>query len=174
MKSKQKYQLARLSAIATAVLMTSVFSTTNAATVKLNGTLFVNDQTQEFGEGGVIKDDVSVSASIGQITDDIRVEKGKSGDSLYAYGAKLTVEGSKIDVEGAAAAVYANKGSEVLIGSSSTDYVRLDGKGYGVRKGTDSSLVIDAKEINIGTTIADSNKNLISVFGQNNGKITIG
>lgn len=52
MKSKQKYQLARLSAIATAVLMTSVFSTTNAATVKLNGTLFVNDQTQEFGEGG--------------------------------------------------------------------------------------------------------------------------
>lgn len=175
MKSKQKYQLARLSAIATAVLMTSVFSTTNAATVKLNGTLFVNDQTQEFGEGGgVIKDDVSVSASIGQITDDIRVEKGE-GDSLYAYGAKLTVEGSKIDVEGADAAVYANRGSEVLIGSSSTDYVRLDGKGYGVRSGTDSSLVIDAKEINIGTTIADSsNKNLISVFGQNNGKITIG
>ena len=173
MKSKQKYQLARLSAIATAVLMTSVFSTTNAATVKLNGTLFVNDQTQEFGEGGVIKDDVSVSASIGQITDDIRVEKGE-GDSLYAYGAKLTVEGSKIDVEGADAAVYANRGSEVLIGSSSTDYVRLDGKGYGVRNGTDSSLVIDAKEINIGTTIADSNKNLISVFGQNNGQITIG
>lgn len=176
MKSKQKYQLARLSAIATAVLMTSVFSTTNAATVKvqLNGTLFVNDQIQEFGEGGEIKDDVSVSASIGQITDDIRVEKGK-GDSLYAFGAKLTVEGSKIDVEGAAAAVYANKGSEVLIGSSSTDYVRLDGKVYGVRNGTDSSLVIDAKEINIGTTIADSsNKNLISVFGQNNGKITIG
>ena len=173
MKSKQKYQLARLSAIATAVLMTSVFSTTNAATVKLNGTLFVNDQTQEFGEGGVIKDDVSVSASIGQITDDIRVEKGKS-DSLYAYGAKLTVEGSKIDVEGADAAVYANKGSEVLIGSSSTDYVRLDGKGYGVRNGTDSSLVVNAKEINIGTTIADSNKNLISVFGQNNGQITIG
>ena len=176
MKSKQKYQLARLSAIATAVLMTSVFSTTNAATVKvqLNGTLFVNDQIQEFGEGGVITDDVSVSASIGQITDDIRVEKGKSGDSLYAYGAKLTVEGSKIDVEGAAAAVYANKGSEVLIGSSSTDYVRLDGKGYGVRNGTDSSLVIDAKEINIGTTIADSNKNLISVYGQNNSQITIG
>ena len=173
MKSKQKYQLARLSAIATAVLMTSVFSTTNAATVKLNGTLFVNGQTQEFGEGGVIKDDVSVSASIGQITDDIRVEKGKS-DSLYAYGAKLTVEGSKIDVEGADAAVYANKGSEVLIGSSSTDYVRLDGKGYGVRNGTDSSLVVNAKEINIGTTIADSNKNLISVFGQNNGQITIG
>jgi hypothetical protein len=52
--------------------------------------------------------------------------------------------------------------------------VRLDGKGYGVRNGTDSSLVIDAKEINIGTTIADSNKNLISVFGQNNGQITIG
>lgn len=53
--------------------------------------------------------------------------------------------------------------------------MRLDGKGYGVRSGTDSSLVIDAKEINIGTTIADSsNKNLISVFGQNNGKITIG
>ena len=174
MKSRQKYQLARLSAIATAVLMTSVFSTTNAATVKLNGTLFVNDQTQEFGEGGEIKDDVSVSASIGQITDDIRVEKGKSGDSLYAYGAKLTVEGSKIDVEGAAAAVYANKGSEVLIGSSSTDYVRLDGKVYGVRNGTDSSLVVNAKEINIGTTIADSNKNLISVFGQNNGQITIG
>ena len=173
MKSKQKYQLARLSAIATAVLMTSVFSTTNAATVKLNGTLFVNDQTQEFGEGGKIEDDVSVSASIGQITDYIRVEKG-TDDSLYAFGAKLTVEGSKIDVEGADAAVYANKGSEVLIGSSSTDYVRLDGKGYGVRKGTDSSLVIDAKEINIGTTIADSNKNLISVFGQNNGKITIG
>ena len=173
MKSKQKYQLARLSAIATAVLMTSVFSTTNAATVKLNGTLFVNDQTQEFGEGGKIEDDVSVSASIGQITDYIRVEKG-TGDSLYAFGAKLTVEGSKIDVEGADAAVYANRGSEVLIGSSSTDYVRLDGKGYGVRKGTDSSLVIDAKEINIGTTIADSNKNLISVFGQNNGKITIG
>ncbi|MCL1596946.1 autotransporter outer membrane beta-barrel domain-containing protein [Parasutterella secunda] len=174
MKSKQKYQLARLSAIATAVLMTSVFSTTNAATVKLNGTLFVNDQTQEFGEGGVIKDDVSVSASIGQITDDIRVEKGKSGDSLYAYGAKLTVEGSKIDVEGAAAAVYANKGSEVLIGSSSTDYVRLDGKVYGVRNGTDSSLVVNAKEINIGTTITDLNKDLISVFGQNNGQITIG
>ena len=176
MKSKQKYQLARLSAIATAVLMTSVFSTTNAATVKvqLNGTLFVNDQIQEFGEGGVITDDVSVSASIGQITDDIRVEKGKSGDSLYAYGAKLTVEGSKIDVEGAAAAVYANKGSEVLIGSSSTDYVRLDGKVYGVRNGTDSSLVVNAKEINIGTTISDSNKNLISVFGQNNGQITIG
>ena len=176
MKSKQKYQLARLSAIATAVLMTSVFSTTNAATVKvqLNGTLFVNDQIQEFGEGGVITDDVSVSASIGQITDDIRVEKGKSGDSLFAYGAKLTVEGSKIDVEGAAAAVYANKGSEVLIGSSSTDYVRLDGKVYGVRNGTDSSLVVNAKEINIGTTISDSNKNLISVFGQNNGQITIG
>ena len=173
MKSKQKYQLSRLSAIAMAVLMTSVFSTSNAAKVQLNGTLFVNDQTQEFGEGGVIKDDVSVSASIGQITDDIRVEKGKS-DSLYAYGAKLTVEGSKIDVEGADAAVYANKGSEVLIGSSSTDYVRLDGKGYGVRNGTDSSLVIDAKEINIGTTIADSNKNLISVFGQNNSQITIG
>ena len=110
MKSKQKYQLSRLSAIAMAVLMTSVFSTSNAAKVQLNGTLFVNDQTQEFGEGGVIKDDVSVSASIGQITDDIRVEKGKS-DSLYAYGAKLTVEGSKIDVEGADAAVYANKGS---------------------------------------------------------------
>ena len=56
MKSKQKYQLARLSAIATAVLMTSVFSTTNAATVKvqLNGTLFVNDQIQEFGEGAHI------------------------------------------------------------------------------------------------------------------------
>ena len=52
--------------------------------------------------------------------------------------------------------------------------MRLDGKGYGVRNGTDSSLVIDAKEINIGTTIADSNKNLISVFGQNNGQITIG
>ena len=173
MKSKQKYQLARLSAIATAVLMTSVFSTTNAATVKLNGTLFVNDQTQEFGEGGEIKDDVSVSASIGQITDDIRVEKGKS-DSLYAYGAKLTVEGSKIDVEGAAAAVYANKGSEVLIGSSSTDYVRLDGKVYGVRNGTDSSLVVNAKEINIGITIADLNKDLTSVFGQNNGQITIG
>ncbi len=173
MKSKQKYQLSRLSAIAMAVLMTSVFSTSNAAKVQLNGTLFVNDQTQEFGEGGVIKDDVSVSASIGQITDDIRVEKGKS-DSLYAYGAKLTVEGSKIDVEGADAAVYANKGSEVLIGSSSTDYVRLDGKGYGVRNGTDSSLVIDAKEINIGTTIADSNKNLISVYGQNNSQITIG
>ena len=176
MKSKQKYQLARLSAIATAVLMTSVFSTTNAATVKvqLNGTLFVNDQIQEFGEGGVITDDVSVSASIGQITDDIRVEKGKSGDSLYAYGAKLTVEGSKIDVEGAAAAVYANKGSEVLIGSSSTDYVRLDGKVYGVRNGTDSSLVVNAKEINIGITIADLNKDLTSVFGQNNGQITIG
>lgn len=174
MKSKQKYQLARLSAIATAVLMTSVFSTTNAATVKLNGTLFVNDQTQEFGEGGgEIKDDVSVSASIGQSTDDIRVEKGKS-DSLYAYGAKLTVEGSKIDVEGAAAAVYANQGSEVLIGSSSTDYVRLDGKVYGVRNGTDSSLVVNAKEINIGTTIADSNKDLISVFGQYNSQITIG
>lgn len=174
MKSKQKYQLARLSAIATAVLMTSVFSTTNAATVKLNGTLFVNDQTQEFGEEGEIKDDVSVSASIGQITDAIRVEKG-TGDSLYAYGAKLTVEGSKIDVEGADAAVYATSGSEVLIGSSSTDYVRLDGKGYGVRSGKDSSLVIDAKEINIGTTIADSsNKNLISVYGQHNGKITIG
>lgn len=173
MKSKQKYQLARLSAIATAVLMTSVFSTTNAATVRLNGTLFVNDQTQEFGEGGEIKDDVSVSASIGQSTDDIRVEKGKS-DSLYAYGAKLTVEGSKIDVEGAAAAVYANQGSEVLIGSSSTDYVRLDGKVYGVRNGTDSSLVVNAKEINIGTTIADSNKDLISVFGQYNSQITIG
>ena len=173
MKSRQKYQLARLSAIATAVLMTSVFSTTNAATVKLNGTLFVNDQTQEFGEGGEIKDDVSVSASIGQITDDIRVEKGKS-DSLYAYGAKLTVEGSKIDVEGADAAVYANKGSEVLIGSSSTDYVRLDGKVYGVRNGTDSSLVVNAKEINIGITIADLNKDLTSVFGQNNGQITIG
>ena len=128
---------------------------------------------KNLARGGVIKDDVSVSASIGQITDDIRVEKGKS-DSLYAYGAKLTVEGSKIDVEGADAAVYANKGSEVLIGSSSTDYVRLDGKGYGVRNGTDSSLVIDAKEINIGTTIADSNKNLISVFGQNNSQITIG
>lgn len=129
---------------------------------------------KNLARGGVIKDDVSVSASIGQITDDIRVEKGE-GDSLYAYGAKLTVEGSKIDVEGADAAVYANRGSEVLIGSSSTDYVRLDGKGYGVRSGTDSSLVIDAKEINIGTTIADSsNKNLISVFGQNNGKITIG
>ena len=128
---------------------------------------------KNLARGGVIKDDVSVSASIGQITDDIRVEKGKS-DSLYAYGAKLTVEGSKIDVEGADAAVYANKGSEVLIGSSSTDYVRLDGKGYGVRNGTDSSLVVNAKEINIGTTIADSNKNLISVFGQNNGQITIG
>ena len=128
---------------------------------------------KNLARGGVIKDDVSVSASIGQITDDIRVEKGKS-DSLYAYGAKLTVEGSKIDVEGADAAVYANKGSEVLIGSSSTDYVRLDGKGYGVRNGTDSSLVIDAKEINIGTTIADSNKNLISVYGQNNSQITIG
>lgn len=174
MKSKQKYQLARLSAIATAVLMTSVFSTTNAATVKLNGTLFVNDQTQEFGEEGEIKDDVSVSASIGQITDAIRVEKG-TDDSLFAYGAKLTVEGSKIDVEGADAAVYATSGSEVLIGSSSTDYVRLDGKGYGVRSGKDSSLVIDAKEINIGTTIADSsNKNLFSVYGQHNGKITIG
>ena len=128
---------------------------------------------KNLARGGVIKDDVSVSASIGQITDDIRVEKGKS-DSLYAYGAKLNVEGSKIDVEGADAAVYANKGSEVLIGSSSTDYVRLDGKGYGVRNGTDSSLVIDAKEINIGTTIADSNKNLISVYGQNNSQITIG
>ena len=128
---------------------------------------------KNLARGGVIKDDVSVSASIGQITDDIRVEKGKS-DSLYAYGAKLTVEGSKIDVEGADAAVYANKGSEVLIGSSSTDYVRLDGKVYGVRNGTDSSLVVNAKEINIGTTIADSNKNLISVFGQNNGQITIG
>lgn len=52
MKSKQKYQLSRLSAIAMAVLMTSVFSTSNAAKVQLNGTLFVNDQTQEFGEGG--------------------------------------------------------------------------------------------------------------------------
>lgn len=128
---------------------------------------------KNLARGGEIKDDVSVSASIGQSTDDIRVEKGKS-DSLYAYGAKLTVEGSKIDVEGAAAAVYANQGSEVLIGSSSTDYVRLDGKVYGVRNGTDSSLVVNAKEINIGTTIADSNKDLISVFGQYNSQITIG
>lgn len=91
-KTKTEHsRLLQFSSIAAAVLVATASANVNAK-VLLKGTMTIN------GEAQVIEGDAS-NVTIGKPGDEIKIEK-KSGDSLYVNKATLTVDGSKIDIEG--------------------------------------------------------------------------
>lgn len=111
--------------------------------------------------------------SFGNVGDVIEIEK-KSGDSLFVHEAKLTVDGSSIDVEGISAAVNAQQNSTVTIGSADTGYLRLEGKNFGVYSRSGSTVTLDAGgKILLGTTIATTNNDVTAAMA-NGGTLVIG
>lgn len=80
----------------------------------------------------------------------------------------------KLTLKGIRGGVAVESNGKAVIGSTNTEYLRLEGKKYGVKSLSNSEVTIDSNnQIFIGTTISDQTGDLSSVYVKK-GHMTIG